>query len=73
VQTRDGRVATGRVVCDDPDAITLRTADLAEARIVREDVERMAPATTSLMPEGLEKLLTRQELRDLLESLSTQC
>jgi putative heme-binding domain-containing protein len=63
---------TGLVVRDDPDAITLRTADLAEARIAREDVERMAPATTSLMPEGLEKLLTRQELCDLLEFLLRQ-
>ena len=50
----------------------MRTADLAEARIARADVERMTPATTSLMPEGLEKLLTRQELRDLLEFLSAQ-
>jgi putative heme-binding domain-containing protein len=72
VETRDGRVATGLVVRDDPDAITLRTADLAEARIARGDVERMIPATTTLMPEGLEKLLTRQELRDLLEFLSAQ-
>jgi hypothetical protein len=32
----------------------------------------MTPAITSLMPEGLEKLLTRQELRDLLEFLSAQ-
>jgi putative heme-binding domain-containing protein len=72
VETPDGRVATGLVVRDDPDAITLRTADLAEARIARSDVERMAPATTSLMPEGLEKLVTRQELSDLLEFLSTQ-
>jgi putative heme-binding domain-containing protein len=72
VETRDGRVATGLVVRDDPDAITVRTADLAEARIARADVERMTPATTSLMPEGLEKLLTRQELRDLLEFLSAQ-
>jgi putative heme-binding domain-containing protein len=72
VETRDGRVATGLVFRGDPDAITLRTADLAEARIAREDVERMAPATTLLMPEGLEELLTRQELRDLLEFLSTQ-
>jgi putative heme-binding domain-containing protein len=63
---------TGLVVRDDPDAITLRTADLGEARIAREDVERMAPATTSLMPEGLEKQLTRQELCDLLEFLSAQ-
>jgi putative heme-binding domain-containing protein len=72
VETRDGRVAAGLVMRDGPDAITLRTADLAEVRIPRGDVGRMTPATTSLMPEGLEKLLTRQELRDLLESLATR-
>jgi putative heme-binding domain-containing protein len=72
VETRGGQVASGLVVRDGPDAITLRTAALADVRIPRGDIERMTPATTSLMPEGLEKLLTRQELRDLLEFLSTQ-
>ena len=30
----------------------------------------MTPATGSLMPEGLEPIMTRQELRDLLEFLT---
>jgi putative heme-binding domain-containing protein len=72
VETRDGRVMTGLVVRDDLDAITLRAADLAETRIARKDVERMSPTTTSLMSEGLEKSMTRQELRDLLEFLWSQ-
>lgn len=72
VETRDGRLATGLVVRDDPAAITLRTADLAEVRIARGDVERMTPAAASLMPEGLERLLTRPELRDLLEFLASR-
>ena len=73
VETRDGRVASGLVVREDPDAITMRTADLAEARISRKDVERMTPATTSLMPEGLLKALKEQQVRDLFAYLrSTQ-
>jgi putative heme-binding domain-containing protein len=72
VEMHDGRTATGLIARDGPDAVTLRTADLAEVRIPREDVERLTPAATSLMPEGLEKLLTRQELCDLLEFLCTQ-
>ena len=32
----------------------------------------MTPATGSLMPEGLETIMTRQELRDLLEFLARQ-
>jgi putative heme-binding domain-containing protein len=72
VATHDGRMANGIVVRDDPDAITVRTTDLAETRIPRKDIEAMAPSTTSLMPEGLEKVLTRQELADVLTFLTEQ-
>ena len=50
-ETRDGRA-----VRDDPDAIIFHTADLAEMRIARKDIERMAPATT------------RSRWRDLIQS-----
>jgi putative heme-binding domain-containing protein len=70
--TRDGRVTTGLVVRDTPDAVYLRTAELVEIRIPRKEVEELTPATGSLMPEGLETIMTRQELRDLLEFLATQ-
>jgi putative heme-binding domain-containing protein len=72
VATHDGRVATGLVVRDGPEAITLRTTDLSEIRIPREGVEAINPSTGSLMPDGLETIMTRQELRDLLEFLITQ-
>jgi len=70
VATRDGRVTTGLVVRDAPEAIFLRTTELSEVRIPREDVDEMTPATGSLMPDGLETIMTRQELRDLLEFLA---
>lgn len=72
VMTKDGRANTGLVTRDAPDAITLRTTGLAEVRVPRDEIEEMAPSTTSLMPEGLEKTMTRQELRDVLEFLTTQ-
>lgn len=72
VATKDGRVATGLIVRETSDAIVLRTTDLAEVRVARDDLEAMTPSASSLMPEGLEKLMTRQELRDLLEFLATQ-
>jgi putative heme-binding domain-containing protein len=72
VATRDGRVVTGLVVHDSAEAIALRTTDLAEVRIARKDVEEMTPSAVSLMPEGLEKTMTRQELCDLLEFLCRQ-
>jgi putative heme-binding domain-containing protein len=72
VATRDGRLASGLIVRDTPEAIYLRVADLSEVRIPRGSVEEVSPATGSLMPEGIERILTRQELRDLLEFLVRQ-
>ena len=72
VATRDGRVATGLVIRDSPEAVYLRTTDLSEVRIPRAQVEEMSPADGSLMPEGLETIMTRQELCDLLEFLASQ-
>jgi putative heme-binding domain-containing protein len=72
VLLRDGRVATGLVVRDDPDGVTLRMTDLSELRVARIQIEQMKPSTASVMPEGLERLVTRQELRDLLDFLSAQ-
>jgi putative heme-binding domain-containing protein len=72
VATADGRVVTGLVVRDTAEAVYLRTTDLAEVRIARKDIDEMTPAAVSLMPDGLEKALTRQQLCDLLEFLSRQ-
>jgi putative heme-binding domain-containing protein len=72
VHTRDGRVTVGMIVRETSDAVYLRTAQLAEVRVARADVEEMSPSPTSVMPEGLEKTMSRQELSDLLEFLSRQ-
>lgn len=69
---RDGRVATGLVVRETRDAIYLRAPDLAELYIARSNVDELAPSAASLMPDGLEKKLTRQQLADLLEFLCQQ-
>jgi putative heme-binding domain-containing protein len=60
------------IVRETADAIYLRTSDLAEVRVARANVETMTPSQVSLMPEGLEKTMSRQELSDLLEFLYAQ-
>jgi putative heme-binding domain-containing protein len=60
------------IVRESADAIYLRTSDLAEVRVARAQVEEMTPSQVSLMPEGLEKTMSRQELSDLLEFLYAQ-
>jgi putative heme-binding domain-containing protein len=72
VAVKDGRMVTGLIVRDTTEALHLRTTDLAEVRVARKDVETITPSAVSLMPEGLEKTMTRQQLCDLLEFLRRQ-
>jgi putative heme-binding domain-containing protein len=69
IATRDGRVTHGMVVRETSDALFVRSADLAEVRIPVKDVEALRPSDHSLMPQGLEKTMSTQELSDLLEFL----
>lgn len=72
VTRKDGKTAEGLIIADTPGAILLRTTELAEIRIERGDIEELTPSNVSLMPEGLEKTMTRQELRNLVEFLLQQ-
>jgi putative heme-binding domain-containing protein len=67
--TRDGRLWNGLIVWETPEALFLRTGQLEEVRLPRRDIDEITPANVSLMPEGLERSLSRQELRDLVEFL----
>jgi putative membrane-bound dehydrogenase-like protein len=69
IATRAGVVHTGMIVRDDADAIYLRTAELAEIRVGRGEIEGMKESAISIMPQGLEKTMSPQELSDLLEFL----
>jgi putative heme-binding domain-containing protein len=69
IQTRDGKLWNGLITWEAPDAVSLRTAQLTEVRILRKDIEELSPSRVSLMPDGLERTLNRQELRDLVEFL----
>jgi hypothetical protein len=42
------------------------------ARLKKSDIARLEPMPQSLMPAGLDKLLTREELRDLMTYLLTE-
>ncbi len=72
VTLKDGKTAEGLMISENPDAIVLRTTELAEVRVARSDIEELTPSAVSLMPDGLEKTMTRQELRHLLEFLVQQ-
>jgi putative heme-binding domain-containing protein len=69
VATRDGRISTGMLSSETATSVTLRRANVVEETILRENIEEIAGSGKSLMPEGLEKKLSPQDMADLLAFL----
>jgi len=69
VVVKGGEDVTGIVRKDAPDEVVLANGPETEARIARAEVVEMRPGKVSLMPDGMEQALTRQELADLLAFL----
>jgi putative membrane-bound dehydrogenase-like protein len=66
VATEDGRVYSGIIAEESAGALVLRRAEGARDVIPRDQIERVASTGVSLMPEGLEKGLSLQDLADLI-------
>jgi putative membrane-bound dehydrogenase-like protein len=69
VATEDGRVQTGVVVRETGDSIVLVTPDRKETSIPRSSIEAIELGRVSVMPQGLEANVSRQELVDLIAFL----
>ena len=65
----DGTVASGLVVADPPGSVTIRMAGGGERVIKREEIDEMQALATSIMPVGLEAVITMQDCADLLAAL----
>jgi putative membrane-bound dehydrogenase-like protein len=68
---RSGDVRGGLLRSDLPDEVVLAVGERDETRIPRHDIVELQPGTVSLMPQGLDEQLTRQELADLIAFLKT--
>jgi putative heme-binding domain-containing protein len=71
IETRSGMIYNGLVKQETADQIELVTGPDRTERIPRSDIEEIRPSKISVMPAGLDKLLSRQELADLVEFLQT--
>lgn len=69
VELTDGRVVNGVINGETATALTLFDSSGLPTVLPKRLVEEVKPSTVSLMPEGLSKLLSREELRDLLTYL----
>jgi len=67
VATLEGNVFTGLLVSQTDDTITIKTAEGVARTFKTDEVEEVIKLRRSLMPEGLQKLITVEELVDVVE------
>src|SRR5262249_23751078 len=66
VATKDGRIHTGILKRESTEAIYLVTAERTEVRVPRTAIESIDPGKVSIMPQGLDMQMSRQELGDVI-------
>jgi putative membrane-bound dehydrogenase-like protein len=66
VTKKDKTLVVGQLAAETPGNITIRMPGGAEVVVLRTDIQEMKTLTTSIMPEGLESVLTAQDVADVL-------
>jgi putative heme-binding domain-containing protein len=69
--TKNETVATGILVSQTPEEVTLKGADAILRTFKKAEIESLEKSNVSLMPADLHKALTIQDLHDLVEYLLT--
>jgi putative membrane-bound dehydrogenase-like protein len=71
VQTKAGRTINGLLAAETATSITLRSQEGKEQVLLRADVDEFSSNGKSLMPEGLEKDVKKQDMADLIAYLGS--
>ena len=66
VTTRKGQTLTGLIAAETASSLTLRRGERAEDTVLRSQIEEIQATGKSVMPEGLETQLSRQDLADVI-------
>jgi len=69
VVTNRGQVISGLLREDNGLEVVVTNSERKHLRIARDEIDEIQPGTVSIMPAGLDKQLTPQQLADLLEFL----
>ncbi|WP_373513092.1 PVC-type heme-binding CxxCH protein [Persicitalea sp.] len=69
VETNDGRSLSGWLLAETDNGLTLKTAFGTEEAVLRKNIKTLSNSGLSLMPEGLEQTMTRDELAELIAFL----
>jgi putative membrane-bound dehydrogenase-like protein len=70
VATLDGRLLSGLLAAESRTSIELVDAEGKRQTVLREDIDELTATKKSLMPEGFEKQVSTDELRDVLAFLT---
>jgi len=70
VLTTDGLLLSGFMIQQDDRSLVIHTSD-ARVRLAIKDIEELVTSNTSMMPEGMLRTFTDQQLRDLLVYLAS--
>jgi len=69
VTTLDGRTLTGVIAGETASAVTLRLQDKGDVTVLRADIDKLTGSGQSLMPDGMEKQLSKADVADLFAYL----
>ena len=71
VLTKSGKVIGGTIGRETADALVVRTASREGFLVRRSEIMDLVPSQVSVMPQGLDKMLSKGEVRDLLAYLES--
>ena len=69
VLTADGLTLTGMIASETATSLTLKRAEGQGDTVLRTEVDELVNTGKSIMPEGLERTLSKQDLADVIEYL----
>jgi putative membrane-bound dehydrogenase-like protein len=72
VLTLDGQSVVGLLASESKTTIELFDAEAKKQTLLRDDIDRIVADTVSLMPDGFEKQISREQMTDLLEFLTAR-
>jgi putative membrane-bound dehydrogenase-like protein len=69
VTTKKGQTLTGLIAAETASSITLRRGEKAEDTVLRNQIDEIQATSKSLMPEGLEMQMSKQDVADVIAYL----
>jgi putative membrane-bound dehydrogenase-like protein len=71
IVTEDGTSINGVMVSETPESVTLKGADAIPKTVKKSEIDEMVQQKISLMPADLQKVMTEQELIDVVKYMQT--